>query len=69
VPCPAIDDLVREGVIDRASSVTDPWGHPWRIVCQADDVIVSSAGPDGIEGTRDDIVAAKSEPLIHLRAR
>jgi hypothetical protein len=56
--CPTVNDLVRDRVIDRASSVTDPWGRPWRIVCQADDVIVSSAGPDGIEGTRDDVVAA-----------
>jgi hypothetical protein len=51
-------ELVRDGAIDGAASVTDPWGHPWRIVCQADDVLVFSAGPDGIEGTRDDIVAA-----------
>jgi hypothetical protein len=61
-PCPTMDDLMRDRWIDRASSVADPWGRPWRISCQADDVIVSSDGPDGIEGTRDDIVAANPPP-------
>jgi len=55
-------DLVHDGTIDPASSVTDPWGRPWQISCREDDVVVSSVGPDGIEGTRDDVVAAKPSP-------
>jgi hypothetical protein len=60
-----MDDLKRDRQIDSASSGTDPWGNPWRIVCHADEVIVSSAGPDGIDGTRDDIVVPARDSEVN----
>ncbi len=67
--CPDTAQLVLDGQIDPASKLTDPWGKPYWIRCLAsgDDVVVSSAGPDGLDGNSDDIVVPKgwatSSPL------
>jgi hypothetical protein len=34
---------------------TDPWGNPLEIVMEEGDVVVWSAGPDGVAKTEDDI--------------
>jgi len=53
--CPTVDDLIREGVIDRDSSRTDPWGLPFRIECADRDATIVSLGPDRKPETDDDI--------------
>ena len=52
-------------ILDPKRNLTDAWGRPYRYVCDdkgqkgehnADKYDLSSAGPDGIFGTKDDIV-------------
>ena len=57
--CPATEDeLFTAGYADGIAR--DPWGRELRLSCTtssaADDVTVTSAGPDRIFGTADDIV-------------
>ena len=42
--------------VDAVDSVTDCWGHVFRYSIQGTNFILSSAGPDGQNGTDDDIV-------------
>ena len=53
--CPTVEELVREGVLDRDSTRTDPWGQTWRLECAERDVTVISLGPDRTPATNDDI--------------
>ena len=45
------------------SELTDPWGHPLLIVCpgqhEEGGADISSLGPDGQSGTKDDIESWK----------
>lgn len=45
-------DLVLAGYADGA---LDRWGNPYRIMCNGETVRVASDGPDGTEGTGDDL--------------
>jgi general secretion pathway protein G len=53
--CPTVDQLVRDGVLDRRQRTRDPWDHEFQISCEGGDVNVRSYGPDGREGTDDDL--------------
>lgn len=54
--CPDLEELKLTKILQMADNSWDPWNHPYRIVCQADGVIrVGSSGPDGVEGTADDL--------------
>lgn len=53
--CPTVERLKTERQIAAQSNIIDPWGSPYKIVCTEDDLVVSSAGPDKKEGTKDDI--------------
>ncbi len=53
--CPTVSRLIEEKEIDPSSSTQDPWGQGYTITCTEDDVTVSSPGPDGKPGTKDDI--------------
>lgn len=53
--CPLVEDLSEGGYLDRSRRTTDAWDHPYVILCGCDDVVVRSAGPDGVMGTEDDI--------------
>lgn len=56
--CPTAKQLVDEQVVDQASKLTDAWDHAFEIKCdEAENVIVTSLGPDGKKGTDDDIIA------------
>ena len=71
----AFTTLVRRGsdgecVLDKAalgrrpnSVLRDPWGRDYRISCHVGIVFVVSAGPDGVEGNRDDIVAVAHDTV------
>jgi len=49
--CPSLDDLQLPPSIRRH----DVWGSPFRIDCSGDSPVVWTAGPDGQDGTEDDI--------------
>ena len=53
--CPGVDELIRDGTLDRDSSRVDPWGEKWTVECADHDVTVISTGPDRRPGTKDDI--------------
>jgi general secretion pathway protein G len=53
--CPELEQLVSDGVLDKDSPHMDPWKNPWKITCADQDVTISSAGPDRMSGTGDDI--------------
>ena len=52
--CPSVQDLV-SGKKLEAGKTTDPWGKPYKIVCNDDDIRVISSGRDGKEGSQDDV--------------
>lgn len=54
--CPSLSQLKRDGYLDRAGSSDDPWGRPFTIRCESNEVYVSSPGPDQKRSTEDDIV-------------
>ena len=49
-------DLGADADSDSAGDTEDPWGQPYNIICDGDDITVTSPGPDKKEGTEDDIV-------------
>jgi general secretion pathway protein G len=53
--CPTVELLKEKKELSPGSKITDPWDVPYKVVCNDEDVIVSSAGPDTKEGTKDDI--------------
>lgn len=53
--CPTVQQLVSEGTLDRRQRTKDPWDNDFSIACEGGDVTVRSRGPDGREGTDDDI--------------
>ena len=59
-PCPDAATL--------GAPASDPWGHPWRITCTdqpGDQIIgITSAGPDGTNGTVDDIDSWQLGPTV-----
>ena len=58
--CPTVEVLKEDKLLDRAKSL-DAWNAPFKIVCEADDLYVRSNGPDGKEGSEDDIVDPEKE--------
>lgn len=52
--CPTIKDLVSSKKID-AQKTDDPWGKPYKIVCEEGDIRVVSSGNDRQDGTADDV--------------
>jgi hypothetical protein len=55
--CPTMADLQKDKLLAPEQRTSDPWGHPYEIVCGAEDYVVRSAGPDGIPGNADDLIA------------
>jgi general secretion pathway protein G len=53
--CPTVDQLKTERDLDTGFSLKDPWGSPYKVSCDADEITCTSAGPDRKEGTDDDI--------------
>ena len=58
--CPTVEQLVAERELDGEGK-SDPWGQIFVIACSADDIQVSSPGPDKQEGTEDDIVVPQGD--------
>jgi general secretion pathway protein G len=55
--CPTPARMQEAHELDAAMSLRDPWGMPYALECQSDEVIAISAGPDRSFGTQDDIRA------------
>jgi general secretion pathway protein G len=53
--CPTPRKLQEDKSIDTASKITDAWDSEFKIICEEDETIVVSYGPDKKEGTADDI--------------
>jgi general secretion pathway protein G len=53
--CPTMEKLKADRVILPGANIMDPWGKVYVIRCDGDDLRVASFGPDGKEGTPDDI--------------
>lgn len=56
--CPTPQALISAGEMDTRTKTTDPWGKPFNIVCNGEELDVVSNGPDGQQGTGDDITTA-----------
>ena len=54
-PCPWMEDLVRERILSSSTRTEDPWGMPFRITCDGDEITVVSSGPDRRLDTEDDV--------------
>jgi general secretion pathway protein G len=52
--CPSLEQLAEDRLLNRGSTRVDPWGGDFILSCDGD-VNVRSAGPDGQDGTGDDI--------------
>ena len=54
--CPTVQTLIAAKELDSSGDTEDPWGQPYDIICDGDDITVTSPGPDKKPGTEDDIV-------------
>lgn len=53
--CPTPEQLKRDGFLSSRSKSEDPWGTPYRILCEPDSATAHSAGRDRIFETADDV--------------
>lgn len=53
--CPTMEKLKADKIVSSSTKPADPWDSPYEIVCDADETIVTSYGPDKKKGTKDDI--------------
>ena len=53
--CPTLSLLEEERFLGRDTRGDDAWGDRFRVLCQDDEISVSSAGADGKRNTADDI--------------
>jgi type II secretory pathway pseudopilin PulG len=59
--CPTLEQLRQDKLLDRGFSLKDPFGNPFRLTCETDEITCSTAGPDHKEGTDDDIIVPPPE--------
>lgn len=57
--CPTVDDVVAAKLVSADLRTEDAWGKAYRITCVPAGPLVTSAGPDGVFDTADDIVSGK----------
>lgn len=53
--CPTLTSLKRDQLLPPDVATGDAWGGRFRVLCEADGIVVYSAGPDGKLETKDDI--------------
>jgi general secretion pathway protein G len=59
--CPTVEALKKEKFLDTGFTPKDAWGNPYKIACDTDDIVCTTAGPDRKEGTEDDIIVPPPE--------
>ncbi len=57
--CPTVSQLQADRVLNDRTRSKDPWDNDYIVTCENGDVTVRSKGPDGQEGTDDDIPRAR----------
>ena len=53
--CPTVEKLKTLRELSPTFNSNDAWGKPFKFDCSGEDVVMYSSGPDGKEGTEDDI--------------
>jgi hypothetical protein len=53
--CPTLSQLEEERILSRDAREDDAWGNRFHVRCDDEQIVVSSAGPDGVPNTADDI--------------
>ena len=53
--CPTLSQLEEEGFLSRDTRADDAWGNRFHIRCEDDQIVVTSAGPDGVANSADDV--------------
>lgn len=53
--CPTLSSLEEDRLLARNAREDDAWGNRFRVRCDGDALLVTSAGPDGKENTADDL--------------
>jgi len=53
--CPTVEQLKADKDLDTGFSLKDPWGGPYKVACDSDEITCTSNGPDRKDGTDDDI--------------
>jgi hypothetical protein len=53
--CPTIPMLSEVQALGATAPTVDPWGQPYSLACNGDDLTASSAGPNRIAGDEDDV--------------
>jgi hypothetical protein len=53
--CPTLSLLEEEGFLSRDTRADDAWGNRFHVRCDDDQIVVSSAGPDGVPDNADDV--------------
>lgn len=59
--CPTVEALKKEKFLDTGFTPKDAWGNSYKVACDADEIVCSTAGPDRKEGTEDDIIVPPPE--------
>jgi hypothetical protein len=53
--CPTLSLLEEDGFLSRDTRADDAWGNRFHIRCEDDQIVVTSAGPDGVPNNADDV--------------
>ena len=53
--CPTLSQLKEDGLLGRDTREDDAWGNRFRVHCEDDQIVVNSAGRDGVPNNADDI--------------
>jgi hypothetical protein len=56
--CPTVSQLEEDGFLSRDTRADDAWGNRFRVSCEDDQIVVSSAGPNAVPNDGDDIRAS-----------
>ncbi len=60
--CPeSVGDLVDDGRLSSNARTTDAWNNEFTIICEGNEPVIVSSGPDGQDGTEDDIRTDQSQ--------
>jgi hypothetical protein len=54
--CPSLETIVNARLAAPTPPITDAWGQRFRVMCSEDSATIESVGPDGKQGTADDLL-------------
>ena len=53
--CPTLSLLEEDGFLSRDTRADDAWGNRFHLRCDGDEIVVTSAGADGVPNNADDV--------------